>query len=258
MNHVVRVVSMTKDSIVIDSHVHLKHGDAQKTEYRAETIVEVMDKVGIDKSIVFAMSTTTRRSIDMARDAVDKFSDRLIPYVYALPNYERPVIVEIDEAISNLGFRGIKLHIGECTLERYVADPVLRLAGKYGVPCLIDYAGRYDLTEDMAERFPETKIIVAHLGKYRCRDEALIDKFIGIARAYDNIFLDVSGVVIPRKIREAVYSVGSDHVIFGTDGPAPNAVGHARAELAKIRELNLDPNDERVVLGGAISKLLRI
>ena len=46
----------------VDSHVHLKHGDAAKTEYSAEVIVDVMNRAGIDKSIVFAMSTTTRRS----------------------------------------------------------------------------------------------------------------------------------------------------------------------------------------------------
>jgi len=52
--------------MIIDSHVHLKHGDAQRTEYSAEAIVRTMDAVGIDQSIVFAMSTTTRRSIEMA------------------------------------------------------------------------------------------------------------------------------------------------------------------------------------------------
>jgi len=134
-------------NLIIDSHVHLKHGDLQKTEYNAETIVKIMDETRIDKSIVFAMSTTTRRSIEMASKAVSEFEDRLIPYVYALPNYERPVIKEIEKAISDLGFRGIKLHMDECTLERYVTEPVLRPAEKYDVPCLIDCIGRYDPIE---------------------------------------------------------------------------------------------------------------
>jgi len=245
-------------NLVIDSHVHLKHGDAQKTEYSAETIVKIMDEAQIDKSVVFAMSTTTRRSIEMARTAVKKFEDRLIPYVYALPNYERPVITEIEKAITDLGFRGIKLHIGECTLERYVTEPVLRLAGRYDVPCLIDCAGRYRLIEEMAKTFPETKIIVAHLGKYLCRDETLIDRFIQIAKSNRNIFLDASGVVIPKKIKEAVNIVGSNRVIFGTDGPKPNGAEFARAELNKIRKLKLNPEDERAVLGGNIAKLLKI
>lgn len=56
--------------MIIDSHVHLKHGDAQKTEYRAEEIVRTMDAVGIQKSVVFAMSTTTQRSIEMVQRAL--------------------------------------------------------------------------------------------------------------------------------------------------------------------------------------------
>jgi len=244
--------------LIIDSHVHLKHGDLQKTEYSAEAIVKIMDEAQIDKSVVFAMSTTTSRSIDMACRAVSKFEDRLIPYVYALPSYEKPVIEEIENAISNLGFRGIKIHMGECTLERYVTEPVLRLAGRLNVPCLIDCIGRYYLIEEMARAFPETKIIVAHMGKYLCEDESLIDRFIQIAKSYRNIFLDVSGVVIPRKIKEAVEILGSSRIIFGTDGPKPEGAEFARAEIAKIRRLNLNPEDERAVLGGTISRLLGI
>jgi hypothetical protein len=246
------------EDLIIDSHVHLKHGGPDKTEYSAEAIVEIMDEAQIDKSVVFAMSTTTRRSIEMARRAVRKFEDRLIPYVYALPHYESPVIKELEMAISDLGFRGIKIHIGECTLEMYVTEPVLRLAGRLGVPCLIDCGGRYDLIEEMARAFPETKIIVAHLGKYLCRDEALIDRFINIAKSRENVFLDASGVVISKKIKEAVEAVGSSRVIFGTDGPKPEGAEFARAEIEKIKKLNLSPEDERAVLGGTIAKLLEI
>src|SRR4051812_32876642 len=77
-------------SPIIDCHVHLKHGDATRSEWSARTIVEIMDKAGVDKSIVFAMCTTTKRSIEMAEEAVSQYPDRLIPFAYALPNYERP------------------------------------------------------------------------------------------------------------------------------------------------------------------------
>ena len=246
--------------MIIDSHVHLKHGDAQGTEYSAETIVNTMDAVGIDKSVVFAISTTTKRSIEMAREAVDKFSDRLIPYVNVDPGYDKSILEEIDEAVSNLGFRGMKIHLGYGVPAEEIMNPFLLLAAKSGVPCLIDCVGRYDIVERMTEKFPETKIIVAHLGKYLCKDETLIDRFINMAEVHSNIFLDVSGVVIPKKITEAVNRIGPNRVIFGTDGPheAPDTIGFARAELDKIRTLDLNPNDEIAVLGGAIAALLGI
>ncbi len=246
--------------MIIDSHVHLKHGDAQKTEYSADTIVKTMDAVGIDKSVVFAMSTTASRAIQMAREAVDRFPDRLIPYAYALPSYEEVVLDRLDEAISEFGFRGIKIHLGECTLAEYVIDPVIELAGKRGVPCLIDCLGRHEPIQRMAGKFTETKIIVAHLGRYLCNDESLIDRFVRLAEEHNNILLDASGVVITGKIREAVDRIGSGRVIFGTDGPhkMPNTVTYARTELDKILTLNLNPHDEAAVLGGTIADLLGI
>jgi len=244
--------------MITDSHVHLKHGDAQKTEYSAETIVKTMDAVGIDRSVVFAMSTSTSRSIEMAQAAVEKFPDRLIPYVYALPSYEAVVVDQLDRAISELGFRGIKIHMGECTLAEYVIDPVMKLAGERGVPCLIDCLGRHDPIKRLAEKFARTKIIVAHLGKYLCKDESLIDRFINLAEANDNVYLDASGVVITGKISEAVARIGSGRVIFGTDGPheVPDTITYARTELDKVRNLELSPQDKVAVLGGSISQLV--
>jgi len=246
--------------MIIDSHVHLKHGDAQKTEYSAEAIVEVMEAVGIDRSVVFAMSTTASRAIQMAKEAVDKFPNRLIPYAYALPSYEEIVLDRLDEAISDLGFRGIKIHLGECTLAEYVIDPVIELAGKRGVPCLIDCLGRHEPVQRMAEKFVQTRIIVAHMGQYLCEEKSLIDRFIELAEEHDNVFLDASGVAITSKIREAVERIGSQRVIFGTDGPhkTPDTITYARTELDKIRALNLSPRDEAAVLGGTIADLLGI
>jgi len=246
--------------MIIDSHSHLKHGDEQKTEYSAETIVKIMDTVGIDKSVVFAMSTTTGRSIEMAKESVDKFPDRLIPYAYALPNYEAIVIGQLDKAISELGFKGIKIHAGECTLAEYVTDPVIKLAGKRGVPCLIDCLGRYEPIEQMAKKFRQTKIIVAHFGRYLCREESVIDRFIKLAEEHDNVLLDASGIVLVHKVKEAVDRIGSNRIIFGIDGPhkLPDTVTFARTELDKIRMLNLNPQDESAILGGNIIALLGI
>ena len=165
---------------------------------------------------------------------------------------------QLEEAISELGFRGIKIHMGECTLADYVIDPVIELAGKLDVPCLIDCLGRHEPIQRIAARFGETKIIVAHLGQYLCKQGAVIDRFVHLAEEHDNIFLDASGVVMTGKIKEAVDRLGSERVIFGTDGPheLPDTIAYARMELDKIRRLALSPDDESAVLGGSIAKLL--
>jgi len=162
-------------SLIVDVHAHLKHGDAAKTEYSAKDIIGVMDAVGIDRSVVFGMSTTTKHSIELAEAAVAQYPKRLIPFLYALPNYERPVLAEIRDALTNRGFRGIKIHAGEARLHPYIVDPVLKLAGEHGVPCLIDATGSVSTARRLAQSFPQTTILFAHMGAYMSRDRRMID-----------------------------------------------------------------------------------
>ena len=243
---------------IIDGHVHLKHGDAARTEYSAQVIVQTMDAAGIDQSIVFAMSTTTKRSIEMAEAAVAQYPQRLIPYVYALPHYERPVIQEIEEALKGGRFRGVKIHIGECTLADYVIDPVLRLAGKYGAPCLVDLGGRLDVARRMAQGFPDTRLVIAHMGRYLAKDASLLDQFTHLAEQHRNVVLDTSGVVLVEKIVEATKRIGSERLVWGTDGPdvKPDTATFARNELNKILKLDLSEADKANILGGSIRALL--
>ncbi|MBN1671547.1 MAG: amidohydrolase [Kiritimatiellae bacterium] len=244
--------------MIIDSHVHLKHGGAGAVEYSPEEIVRVMDAAGIDKSVVFAMSTTTAHSIEMAEAAVRTFPDRLVPYVYALPRYDRPVLTELEDALANRGFRGIKIHQGQCSLQDYIVGPVFELAAARGVPCLIDFAGQSGLAEELATRYPAARIIIAHIGKYLCTDDRLLDQFIAIAENHENVRLDVSGVVRLWKIEDAVRRIGAGRLIWGTDGPhpAPDTVRFARRELDNIRNLDLDADAKAKLLGGSIRDLL--
>jgi predicted TIM-barrel fold metal-dependent hydrolase len=249
-----------RTSRIVDSHVHLKHGDAARTEYSPEAIVETMAGAGIDQSIVFAMSTTTRRSIEMAEAAARKYPGRLIPYVYALPHYERPVVGEIEAALKGGLFRGIKIHAGECTLAEYVVDPVLKIAARHDVPCLIDCAGNLTAAQRMARQFPQTKLIIAHMGRYLTTDKALIDQFIRLAEQCENVMLDLSGVVVVEKVSEAVRRIGSAKLAWGTDGPdrKPDTVAFARRELDKIRQLDLKEHDKNNILGQTILRLLKL
>jgi predicted TIM-barrel fold metal-dependent hydrolase len=247
-------------ALVIDSHVHLKHGDAAKTEYTAKAIVGAMDGAGIDRSVVFAMSTSARRAIEMAEAAVTQYPDRLIPYAYALPSYERPVIKDIESALAGGVFRGIKVHAGECTLADYVIDPVLKLAGRLDVPCLIDCTGNVAAARRIAEAFPGTNVIYAHMGRYKTPDAKLIDAFIKLAGEHEKVFLDLSGVSLDDKIAEAARQVGARKLIWGTDGPypQPDLATFARNELEKVRRQPIGPEDKDDILGGNIARLLKL
>jgi Tat protein secretion system quality control protein TatD with DNase activity len=105
--------------MIIDSHVHLKHGDAAGTEYSPAAIVEIMNAAGIDRSVVFAISTSARRAIEMAAEATEMFPDRLIPYAYAIPSFERPVDLQAATRMAT-DFPDLKLIV--CHFGLYLAS----------------------------------------------------------------------------------------------------------------------------------------
>lgn len=237
--------------MVIDAHVHLKHGDVAATEYTPEQVVDMMDQAGICRSVVFAMSTTTARSIEMAEAAATAFPDRLIPFVYALPSYTTPVLDLMEDALSNRGFRGIKIHIGECSLRPYIVDPVFELAGSHGVPCLVDFGGDLRDSTRLSESFPDTPLIIAHMGRYLCTDVRLLDQFISLAGKHEQTYLDLAGVVMNWKIEDAARRLGSERLLFGTDGPypTPDPVSRATGEIDRVRMLRLSDDDKANILG---------
>jgi predicted TIM-barrel fold metal-dependent hydrolase len=56
----------------------------------------------------------------------------------------------------------------------------------------------------------------------------------------------------PARIREAIDAVGPARVLFASDGPGCNP----RLELAKVRRAGLTQEEEELVCGGNIRRLL--
>jgi predicted TIM-barrel fold metal-dependent hydrolase len=168
------------------------------------------------------------------------------------------VIHEIEAALKGRRFRGVKIHVGECTLADYVIDPVLKLAGKYGALCLVDLGGRLDVAQRLAQAFPDTRLVIAHMGRYLAKDAALVDQFIRLAEQHRNVVLDTSGVALADKIVVAAKRIGSARLVWGTDGPHadPDTVTFARNELNKILKLDLAEADKANILGGSVRALL--
>ena len=112
----------------------------------------------------------------------------------------------------------------------------------------------------MAEAFPDTKLIVAHMGRYLSTDKDLIEQFIRLAEEFKNVVLDVSGVIVVEMIAEAVRRIGSSRMVWGTDGPhpKPDTATYARTELDKVRQLKLSEQDTSNLLGQTILKLLNL
>jgi predicted TIM-barrel fold metal-dependent hydrolase len=206
--------------MIIDSHVHLKHGGIVATEYTPEEIILIMDAAGVDKSVVFAISTTTKRSIEFAREAQLKYPNRLIPYAYVFPSIKENILEQLENSVTQFGFKGFKIHHGQCRYNETLSNPVFELAGSLQVPCLIDFVGHVNNLEEVARNFPKTKFIGAHLGQYLCVQPKLLEDFIVLGKKYKNIYFDISGVVLLGIIPEAIQQLGSERIFWGRMGLA--------------------------------------
>jgi uncharacterized protein len=102
---------------------------------------------------------------------------------------------------------------------------------------------------DLAEAFPSVPVIMDHMGwRY------YVDGAINVARRVPNIYLETALVSMPGYIRMAGDKVGGDRVIYGSDYPT----GHPEVMLAAIKAARLSPQDEELVVGGNLTRLLKL
>jgi uncharacterized protein len=114
------------------------------------------------------------------------------------------------------------------------------------------------LLEDVAVRFPKLKIVIMHMG-WPFSDHALYMLF-----AYENVYLDTATVnwllgkkLFNRMLEEAVDTVGSDRILFGSDQMVwPQMITPA---IKSIRDAPfLSDQDKRNILGENARRLLKI
>ena len=242
--------------MIIDSHVHLKGGDMHRREFDPDDTVRMLDAAGIDRACVFAMSLPSWDSNVLTRRAVTGREDRLIPYAHVVAEEGAIAHQELDRAVLEWGFRGLKLHLGEVRgeLTDELIVPFLEHVARLRIPVLLDCNNRPDFAERWVKAVPEAKIIIAHLGS--SNDELIVNHFISLCAAHENVWLDTCYSSVPWKIRDAVRCCGAGKVVFGSDGGA--GYYPASIELAKLRAYEFTEDELQLILCENIRGLLNL
>jgi len=97
--------------------------------------------------------------------------------------------------------------------------------------------------ERAAVRFPEVKIVLAHMGYcvFEYHEGAMV-----VAERQPNVCLEVGGMPHNWQIREAVRRVGPERVLHGSAAPRH----HPRLAVRKVRMSDLTPSELAPELGG--------
>jgi len=102
----------------------------------------------------------------------------------------------------------------------------------------------------LRKKFPEMKIILAHLGGFRLWDE-VVDKIVG-----EDFYLDLSytfNFLEGFKIKDIIEKHGPDRIFFATDFPLPNS----KTPIKVFLDLGFDKDiEEKILYRNALEKVL--
>jgi predicted TIM-barrel fold metal-dependent hydrolase len=222
----------------------------------AAECIRRMDEAGIDRGVVMTIVDAPEvnpRALELIAEACAAYPGRLEAFARIHPWYGDESVALLERAITELGFKGLKLHPVTTLAHPAGADTLrlIRAAAAHSAPTLF-HCGDEPLSTPLAiaraaEACPEATIILGHMGGYFHVDEA-----IEAAERHPNLVLETSAMPYPERIREAVERLGAERVLYASDGPACSP----RLEVEKIRLAGLDPEAERLLLGENAARIL--
>jgi predicted TIM-barrel fold metal-dependent hydrolase len=239
--------------MIIDCHCHVGKGDRMTAPWNTEAAIEPYLRraraAGIAKTVVVATfhSDYAKANADVAR-IISRYPGRLIGFVFVHATRDAGRIFRmVAQALRRWRFRGIKIHGYEAMPTREVCEA----ARAFRLPIFVDVISRPEVIDMLAPQYPDIDFIVAHLGSYTDDWRAHQQVVYQVVR-YPNVYADTSAVRRFDYIVEAIKRAGPRKLIFGSDGPWI----HPGVELHKIRLLGLPKDQEALVLGGNLLRLM--
>ncbi len=236
---------------------------------RLEEFVNQMDEARIDRVVLLnpaRKGVPVRPTNEDVAKLLEQFPEKFIGFAGFDPNDGAHAVQEIEYAVKELGFSGVKTVASMVELD--INDdkfyPCYAKAEELGIPIVI-HTGSAILKgvrarhvhplmiDDVAFDFPDLRIICAHLGGWQFMD------LIGSLVHHSNVFADLSfwplnplyQNIIPWSLLE---STVSDKILFGSDYPA----GQSPKEAADaVKRLPVSQSFKDKILGENASRLLR-
>ena len=213
-----------KDIKAIDIHTHIDHGvrydspDEVKCYYTAykEKLLELEKAANIEYlfASTFA-SVLTDKVIKPENEYTYRLSqecDDIFQWVVIDPRND-DTFRQAEYMLSSEKCVGIKLHpvYHKYSLEDY-SDKLFSFSSEYTSIVLIHPEKNMDYILPMADKYPDTTFIMAHLG-----DESGVRAVKNSKN--NNVYVDTSGIASSNNliVEYAVEQIGSEHILFGTD-----------------------------------------
>ena len=237
----------------IDAHAHIGvFGGWANVSIDPEGLIEQMNAYEIEKTILCGTDHTDNEAVNQAQK---KYPSRFMGIVFTNPYEGKKAVEKIYHYVQDEGFAGIKLHPLQhaYVADSEILDPVMQAAQDLNIPVFV-HCGHppYSLPWSialLAERFPSVKVIMIHMGHGH---GVYIDGSLKMAKRYSNLYLEMSGMPMNTKIKEAYDTVGKERILFGTDAP----FHHPTIEIQKVLTSGLTEKEMEDVFYHNAAKLM--
>lgn len=238
----------------IDAHAHIgDFGGWAGVKITAEEMVAEMDTYHVEKTVL--CSTGPKTNEEVLR-AYEKYPDRFLPLVWVNPVSGEDEVAKVRHYMQ-AGFVGIKMHP---LFDAYAADseacnPIMEVAEELEIPVFI-HSGHPPFSLPwsialLAERYPKVPVVMIHMGHGH---GIYIEAAITMAKRYDNIYLEMSGMPMGSKVLEAYKTVSPERIMWGTDLP----FHHPTVEIQKILTSGLTEKEQEDVFYNNAKKLMKL
>lgn len=220
---------------IFDAHAHIGTSLHSRRRVTAEDMLRHMDASGIDRALLipYPVVADFRAEHDEISAAVLQWPDRFCGAA-CMPHYDPAFVDELRRCAEDLGLIALKLQPQYNALNPLSArnDFFWEAALRHGMPVVVHTGAGApfalpSLYIDVARRFPDLKIVLAHSGGSTYYLEAIV-----AAKTCANIWLELSSLM-PHHVAEVLTHVEADRLMIGTDLPESTAV-----EIGKIVALN--------------------
>ena len=244
--------------LIIDSHCNLGKSHLFNIEESADSLKGKLDLLGVGMAVVGPFGrelvVDTDAGNQRVKEAVSRYPSSFLGLAGANP-WTQGSVEALKRHLLDRGFKGIKLNPSTqgFMANSEIAWPVLEIAESTQVPVMI-HSGTpvYSLPlniGDLADRFPNVTIIMAHMGYSDYFGDAIV-----AARRRENIVLETSLMPVVGMIERAVRDVGYDRVLYGSSSPN----GSMELELFKIEIADITSREREAILGGNAKRVFNI
>lgn len=234
--------------MIIDmlAHIGVKKGE----DYKVESLLEIMDKAGVDKCMICSqLETVNNEYIDAC---CRRYPERTLGFAVINP-WDIDGEEQLEKCFRDYHFYGLKLNairFGYSADRHSVLDPYFDLCRKYK-KCVVvhgqsDMFSIPDKWAEMANSYPDVPVVLYHIGV-----PMMYERACKLARDIPNFYLSTCGSYVP-VIKMAYETAGPDKVLYSSDAP----FGDETQEIEKIRYICQNQKHLDMMLGDNAKKLL--